>query len=307
MSCFFRTILIHDQGLSEVLDDVEWTKPRNDVLNNKDHVWTSSKLAFSPKRTTFDSASGHEEPLFSRGAQLRSLSAHHRQKLGNIIRRIGAGSDVHLSLADRASEINDEVSRQEQVPILQILTPSDKMIRQIQCDRRMPTGQIEVKSYRKPHPLEVSKTRTTGAMFKFHDNMGARTLVNEIVLQHKPPKIRCVHSPDGDSFFPLCPMMMMISNLLITSALPNTSFFCRPAPRAPSDRPHGVKMGGGFRPVTVFPDHDEELLTSTIQTGLSLVPHSSGLRPEAPLMPIRTPRGFNVKKMKPKRPNTFFV
>ena len=64
------------------------------------------------------------------------------------------------------------------------------MIRQVQSDRRIPTGQIEVKSYGKPHPLEVSKSRTTGAMFKFHDNMGARTLVNEIVLQHKPPKIR---------------------------------------------------------------------------------------------------------------------
>jgi hypothetical protein len=178
------------QGLSEVLDDVEWTKARNDVLSNKDHVWTSSKLAFSPKRTTFDSASGHEEPLFSKGAQLRSLSAHHRQKLGKMMRRIGAGSEAHLSLADRASEINDEVWRQDQLPLVQILTPSDRMIRQVQSDRRIPTGQIEVKSYGKPHPLEVSKSRTTGAMFKFHDNMGARTLVNEIVLQHKPPKIR---------------------------------------------------------------------------------------------------------------------
>jgi hypothetical protein len=191
---FALSVLIHFdawvQGLSEVLDDVEWTKARNDVLNNKDHVWTSSKLAFSPKRTTFDSASGHEEPLFSRGAQLRSLSAHHRQKLGKMMRRIGAGSEAHLSLADRASEINDEVWRQDQLPLFEILTPSDRMIRQVQSDRRMPTGQIEVKSYRKPHPLEVSKSRTTGAMFKFHDNMGARTLVNEIVLQHKPPKIR---------------------------------------------------------------------------------------------------------------------
>ena len=175
-----------------MLDDVEWTKPRNDVLGNKEHVWTSSKMAFSPKRTTFDSTSGHEEPLFSRGAQLRSLSAHHRQKLGSIIRRIGSGSDAHLSLADRASEINDEEARQQQLPTVHILTPSDKMIRQIQADRRMPTGQIEFQPYRKLYSREVAKSRTTGALFKFHDNEGARTLVNEIVLQHKPPKIRCI-------------------------------------------------------------------------------------------------------------------
>ena len=175
-----------------MLDDVEWTKPRNDVLGNKEHVWTSSKMAFSPKRTTFDSASGHEEPLFSRGAQLRSLSAHHRQKLGTMIRRLGAGSDAHLSLADRASEINDEEARQQQLPIAHILTPSDKMIRQIQADRRMPTGQIEFQPYRKSYSHEVAKSKTTGALFTFHDNEGARTLVNEIVLQHKPPKFRCV-------------------------------------------------------------------------------------------------------------------
>jgi hypothetical protein len=66
-------------------------------------------------------------------------------------------------------------------------------------------------------------------------------------------------------------------------------------------------MGGGFRPVTVFPDHDEEILASTMQTGLSLVPYSSGLRPQAPAISVRTPRGFNVKKAKPARPNTFFV
>ena len=190
-------ILTREQGLSEVLDDVEWTKPRNDVLGNKDHVWTSSKMAFSPKRTTFDSASGHEEPLFSRGAQLRSLSALHRQKLGSIMRRIGSGSDSHSTLADRASEINEEASRQQQHPLLQILTPSDKMIRQVQADRRMPIGQIEVNP-RKPYPREVAKSRTTGAMFKFHDDEGARTLVNEIVLQHQPHKIRCMllsHQP----------------------------------------------------------------------------------------------------------------
>ena len=91
------------------------------------------------------------------------------------------------------------------------------------------------------------------------------------------------------------------------SAKPVLIILDRPAPRAPSDRPQGVKMGGGFRPVTVFRDHEEELLASTIHSGLSLLPHSSGLRPPAPPMPIRTPRGFNVKKVKPKRPNTFFV
>ncbi len=181
-----------------MLDDIEWTKPRNDVLNNKDHVWTSSKLAFSPKRTTFDSASGHEEPLLSRGAHLRSLSAHHRQKLGKMMRRIGAGSDAHLSLADRASEINDEASRQQQHLVAPILTPSDKMIRQIQSDRRMPTGQIEIKPYRNPQLLETSKSRTQGATFKFHESMGARTLVNEIVLNCQPPKMRCVTASDPE-------------------------------------------------------------------------------------------------------------
>jgi hypothetical protein len=85
------------------------------------------------------------------------------------------------------------------------------------------------------------------------------------------------------------------------------SLLDRPAPRAPSDRPQGVKMGGGFRPVTVFPDHNAELLASTVHQGLSLLPNTSGLRPEAPTMTVRTPRGFNVRKVKPKRPNTFFV
>jgi hypothetical protein len=173
-----------------VLDDVEWTKPRNDALGNKDHVWTSSKIAFSPKRTTFDRQCGHEVPVFSRGAQLRTLSAHHRQKLGTMIRRIGAGSDAHLSLADRASVINDEESRQ-QLPPAQILTPSDKMIRQIQADRRMPTGQIEFQPCRKSYAHEPVKSRTTGALFKFQNSEGGRTLVNEIVLQHNPPNIRC--------------------------------------------------------------------------------------------------------------------
>lgn len=173
-----------------MLDDIEWTKPRNSALGSKDHVWTSSKMEFSPKRTTFDSASGHEEPLFSRGAQLRSLSAHHRQKLGSMIRRIGAGSNAHLLLADRASEINDEEARQQQQPFGPIVTPSDKMIRQIQVDRRMPTGQIQFEPCRKSSSQVVAKSRTTGAMFKFHDNDGSRTLVNEIVLQHKPPQIR---------------------------------------------------------------------------------------------------------------------
>ena len=171
---------------------MEWTKPRDDVLGNKEHVWTSSKMAFSPKRTTFDSASGHVEPLFSRGAQLRSLSAHHRQKLGNMMRRIGAGSEVHLSLADRASEINDQVIRQQHQTPMQIITPSDQMSLQIQAERRMPIGQIEVKSSRKPYPHEFPKTRTSGAVFRMHDNEGARTLVNEIVLQHRPPTIRCM-------------------------------------------------------------------------------------------------------------------
>ena len=177
-----------------MLDGVEWTKPRDDVLGNKDHVWTSSKMAFSPKRTTFDSASGRVEPLFNRGAQLRSLSAHHRQKLGNMIRRIGAGSDTHLSLADRASDINDEAARQQQQPHAPILTPSDQMILKVQADRRMPTGQVEVKTSRKPYPQEAAKTRTFGAVFKMHENEGARTLVNEIVLQHRQPTIRSMHA-----------------------------------------------------------------------------------------------------------------
>jgi hypothetical protein len=117
------------------------------------------------------------------------------------MRRIGSGSDAHSTLADRASEINDEASRQQQHPRLPILTPSDQMIRQVQADRRMPIGQIEVNP-RKPHLREVAKSRTTGAKFKFHDDEGARTLVNEIVLQHQPKKIRCLlfshqsnHSP----------------------------------------------------------------------------------------------------------------
>ena len=86
--------------------------------------------------------------------------------------------------------INDEEARQQQQPFGPIVTPSDKMIRQIQVDRRMPTGQIQFEPCRKSYSQVVAKSRTTGAMFKFHDNDGSRTLVNEIVLQHKPPQIR---------------------------------------------------------------------------------------------------------------------
>jgi hypothetical protein len=220
-----RFIDLIEQGLSEVLDDVEWTKPRDDVLGNKDHVWTSSKMAFSPKRTTFDSASGHVEPLFSRGAQLRSLSAHHRQKLGNMMRRIGAGSDAHMSLADRASEINDEVTRQQQQPHMPILTPSDQMILQIQADRRMPTGQIEVKSSRKPYPHESAKTRTSGAVFRMHENEGARTLVNEIILQHRKPTSRCMRT--SVTVIPLAPhsLSILIPNLFTSATLIDISQF----------------------------------------------------------------------------------
>lgn len=129
------------------------------------------------------------------------------------MRRIGAGSDAHMSLADRASEINDEVTRQQQQPHMPILTPSDQMILQIQADRRMPTGQIEVKSSRKPYPHESAKTRTSGAVFRMHENEGARTLVNEIILHQRKSTSRCMRTS-----VTVIPLRLILYLNLFTSA-----------------------------------------------------------------------------------------